>query len=150
MVYCHAWLKQEDLRLEIPGETIVLRGVIKKFVDWCDEIITYLAMLTNFRGNIKQQMFYQLWKVKSYSLIINHFITKNNLYGLVTRRCLHSVPWRSTTLLFFIVTLYTLRYFWLSTQKLHTNLNKIFYIHIKFDELLSQNVKVGGNCSNKS
>ena len=28
--------------------------VIKKFVDWCDEIYTYKAMLTTFVGKIKQ------------------------------------------------------------------------------------------------
>ena len=39
---------------------MLVREVIKKFVDRCDEINTYLAMLTNFLGNIKQQMFYQL------------------------------------------------------------------------------------------
>ena len=33
-------------------------GVIIKFLDWCDEINTYQAMLSNFVGNIKQQMFY--------------------------------------------------------------------------------------------
>ena len=30
-----------------------IRGVIKKFVDWCNEINTYQAMLINFVGNIK-------------------------------------------------------------------------------------------------
>ena len=35
----------------------LLRGVIKKFGDWCDEIKTHLAMLTNFIGDIKQQKF---------------------------------------------------------------------------------------------
>ena len=35
-----------------------IQGVIKKFVDWCDEINTYLAMFANFVGDIKQQMFY--------------------------------------------------------------------------------------------
>ena len=33
-------------------------GAIKKFIDWCDEINTYQAMLSNFVWNIKQQMFY--------------------------------------------------------------------------------------------
>ena len=32
--------------------------VIKNFVDWCDEINASLSMLTDFVGNIKQQMFY--------------------------------------------------------------------------------------------
>ena len=33
-------------------------GVIKKFVDVCDEINTNLAILKNFLGNITQQMFF--------------------------------------------------------------------------------------------
>ena len=103
-----------------------VRGFIKKFVDWCDEINTYEAILTNFVGNIKQQMFYQLWKFNLDTLIINHFIIENNLYGMVTRRSLRWVPWRSTTSLFFNVTLYTLIHFWLGTQKSNTNLNNFF------------------------
>ena len=55
------------------------------------------------------------------TLIINHFIIENNLYGMVTRRSLRWVPWRSTTSLFFNVTLYTL-----------------VFMNIKFDELLSE------------
>ena len=35
-----------------------IRWVIKKFVDWCDEIDTDKPLLTNSVGNIKQQMFY--------------------------------------------------------------------------------------------
>ena len=57
---------------------------------------------------------------------------------MLTRGSLRWVLWRSTTSLFFLVTLYTLIHFWLSTQKLNINLNKIFYINIKFDELLSE------------
>ena len=34
-----------------------LRGVIKKFVDWCDKINTNSAMLTDFVRIIKQQFF---------------------------------------------------------------------------------------------
>ena len=49
---------------------------------------------------MKQQMFYQLWKFKLDTLIINHFIIKYNLYGMVTRRSLRRVPWRSTASLF--------------------------------------------------
>ena len=57
---------------------------------------------------------------------------------MVTRRSLRWVPWRPTMSLFFIVTLYTLRHFWLKAQMSNTILNIIFYINIKFDELLSE------------
>ena len=49
-------------------------------------------MLTDFVGNIKQQMFYQLWKFKLDTLLIYHFIIENNLYGMVTRRSLRDIP----------------------------------------------------------
>ena len=45
-------------------------------------------MLTNFVGDIKQQILYQLGKFKLYTLIINHFINESNLYVMVTRRSL--------------------------------------------------------------
>ena len=117
---------------------IYLRGVIKKFVDWCSEINTYKAMLTDFVGNIKQQMFHQLWKFKLDTLIINHFIIKYILYGIVTRRSLRRVPWRSTTLLLSHVSLYILIHFRSSTQKSNTIFNNLFYMNIKFDKLLSE------------
>ena len=63
--------------------------------DWCDEINTDKAMLSNFVENIKQQMFYQLWKFKLNTVLINHFIIENNLYGIWS-------PWG-----FLNVTLYT-------------------------------------------
>ena len=75
-------------------------------------------MLTNFVEGIKQQMFNQLWKFKLDALLIHHLIIENNLYGMVTRRSLRRVPRRSTTSLFFIGTLYTLRHFWVSTQNM--------------------------------
>ena len=59
-------------------------------------------------------------------MINNHFIVKYNLYGMVTRRSLHWVPWRSTTSLFFNVTLYTLIHFWLSTKKVKYQLKQLF------------------------
>ena len=74
------------------------------------------SKLINFVGNIKQHICYQLWKFKLDTLIIIHFIIENNLYGMLTRRSLRWVPWRSTTSLFFNVTLYTLKHFWLGTQ----------------------------------
>ena len=54
-----------------------------------------------FVGDIKQQMFYQLWNFKLDTLIINHFIIEHNWYGIVTRRSLPGIPRRSTTSLFF-------------------------------------------------
>ena len=65
-----------------------VRGVIKKFVDRCNEIYIYLAMLKKIVGDIKQHMFYQLYKFKLDTLIINHFIIKYIAYGMVTRRIL--------------------------------------------------------------
>ena len=41
-------------------------------------------MHTNFKWNIKQQMFYQLWTFKLHALIINYFSIENNLYLLST------------------------------------------------------------------
>ena len=95
-------------------------------------------MLKDFVGNIKQQKFYQFWKFKLDTLIINHFIIKYILYGMVTRRSLRWVPWRSTTSLFCHVTLYILVHFRSSTQKSNTNFNNLFYMNIKFDKLLSE------------
>ena len=95
-------------------------------------------MLTNIVGNIKQQMFYQLWKLKLDTLIIIHFIIKYILYGMVTRRSLRSVPWRSTTSLFSQVTLHILIHFRSSTQKSNTNFNNLIYINTKFHNLLSE------------
>ena len=85
-------------------------------------------MLTDFVGNIKQQMFYHLWKFKLDTLIINHYIIKYILYGMVTWRSLRRVPWRSTTSFFKKknATLFTLRQFCLSTQKSNTNFNNLF------------------------
>ena len=115
-----------------------IQGVIKKFVDWCSEINTFKAMLTDFVGNKKQQMFYQLWKFKVDMLIIYHFIIKYILYGMVTRRSLRWVPWRSTTSLVSHVTLYFLLHSRSSTQKSNTNFNNLFYMNIKFDKPLSE------------
>ena len=95
-------------------------------------------MLTDFVGNIKQQMFYQLWKFKLDTLIINHFISKYILYGMATRRSLRWFPWRSTTSLFSHVTLYILIHFGSNTQRSKTNFNNLFYINTKFDKLLSE------------
>ena len=88
----------------------------------------------DFLGNIIKQMFYQLWKFEPYTLIIQHFITKINFYGMITLRSLRWVPWRSTTSLFFIVTLYTLRQFWLSTKKsliyMYRHISRAVHVHV--------------------
>ena len=84
-------------------------------------------MLTNYVGDIKQQMFYKFWKFKLDTLIINHFIIEYNLYDMVTPRSLRWVLWRSTSL-FLNVTLYTLIHLWLGIQKSYTNLYyELFY-----------------------
>ena len=112
-----------------------IRGVIKKFVDWCDEINNYKAMLTNFEGHIKQQKFYQLWKFQLYTLLNNHFIIENNLYGMVTRRSLRDVAQRHCfSMLLSIILWYTFaRYRIVKYQ-----LKQSFFKNIKFDELLSE------------
>ena len=87
---------------------------------------------------MKQQMFYQLWKCKLDTLLLIILSSKTIIwYGHPAQS-----PWRSTTSLFFNVTLYTLLHFWLSTQKSNTNLNDLFYMNIKFDKLLSEIVNV--------
>ena len=70
-------------------------------------------------------------------MIINHYNIYNS-FGIVTRRSLRWVPWRSTSQLFFNVTLYTLIHFWLGTQKSNTNLIHLFFMNIEYDELLSE------------
>ena len=70
--------------------------------------------------------------------MINNFIIENNLYGMVTRRSLRWVQWRSTTFMFFNGTLYILMHFWQGTQKSNTSLTIFFFMNIKFDEMLSE------------
>ena len=43
---------------------------------------------------------------------------------------------------FFNVTLYTLIHLWLGIQKSYTNLNNLFFMNIKFNELFSEIGKV--------
>ena len=74
-------------------------------------------MLSNFLGDIKQQMFLKLWKFKPNTFMINYFIIKYKLHGMVTQSSNRWVPLRFTTSLFFNVTLCTLKHFWLGTQK---------------------------------
>ena len=61
------------------------------------------------------------------TLIINHFIIENNLYGMVTRHSFRWVPWRSKTSLSFSFTLYTFILFLLGIQKSNTNLTISFF-----------------------
>ena len=70
-------------------------------------------------------------------LLINHFIIKYKLQGMVTRRSRRWVPLRSTTSLFFNVTLCSLIHFWLGTQKSISALT-IFSININFDKVISE------------
>mgnify|MGYP003691570199 CR=1 FL=1 len=60
--------------------------------------------------------------------MIDHFIMKYKLHGMVTRRTRRWLPLRSITSLFFNFTLYTSIHFWLGTKKLNTDLNNIFYM----------------------
>ena len=78
-------------------------------------------------------------------MIINHYNIYNS-FGIVTRRSLRWVPWRSTSQLFFNVTLYTLIHFWLGTQKSNTNLIHLFFMNIEYDEMLSE---IGNVLQNK-
>ena len=68
-------------------------------------IFIKICLQINFVGNIKQ-LFYQLWKFKLHTLIIDHFVIKYILYSMVTRRSLRWYPWRTTTSLFFHVNLW--------------------------------------------
>ena len=68
-------------------------------------------------------MFYWLWKCKSNTLINNHFITKYNVHGMVTRHSRRIVPWYSTTSQFFNVTFYTLLHFGYRYKEVNATLN---------------------------
>ena len=70
--------------------------------------------------------------------MINHFIIKYKLNGVVIQRSRILVSWRCTSSLFLVVHLYTLINVWLVTQKSNSNLINIFYISVEFDELQSE------------
>ena len=97
---------------------LFLRGVIKKFVHWCHEINTYQVMLTNFAGNIKQHLFYQKWKVKVDTLIINHFIIIIHFiwYGQPAQSTMSSVPFHK------VIVFPCYSHFGPSKQKSYTNI----------------------------
>ena len=84
-------------------------------------------MITNFVGDIKQQMFYQLWKFKLDTLINNYFIIKKIVYGIVTVK-LHNVIIFPCYFLYFNTLLagYT---------EVKYQLKSSFFMNIKFDEL---------------
>ena len=64
-------------------------------------------MPTKFVEGIKQQMFYQLYKFKLDTLLINNFIIDYNLYGMVTRRSLRDVPQRHCFAMLLSILYYT-------------------------------------------
>ena len=94
-------------------------------------------LLTDFVGSIIQKMFYLLWKIKSNTLmILNNFYPKI----MVWPRSLGASPLSSMTfhdvIVFQCYSLYfnalLSRYTWVKYK-----LNNLFYMSIKFDELLS-------------
>ena len=74
-----------------------IRGVMKKFVEWWGKINTFYAMLTKLMKNMKKKKIYKWWKLRSKTLIMNHFI----INGMVTRRSRNWVPWSFIMSLFF-------------------------------------------------
>ena len=73
---------------------------LRRLVRWYLYLLSYAY---NFCKENKTTMFYWLWKLKSNTLINNHFIIKYKVYGMVTRRNRRLIPWYSTTSLFFDV-----------------------------------------------
>ena len=69
---------------------------MKKFVEWWGKINTFYAMLTKLMKNMKKKI-YKWWKLRSKTLIMNHFI----INGMVTRRSRNWVPWSFIMSLFF-------------------------------------------------
>ena len=103
------------------------------FVDWCNEINTYLSYVYKFLGNIKQHLFYHLWKFKVDMLIINH-LSSNTFYKVwsplsyVTFHNLIVFP----CYYIFHVTLYTSIHFGPSTQNSNTNIINSFMHEYQF------------------
>ena len=89
---------------------------VRRLVRWK---LYLLSFAYNFcREKKPKKCFFWLWQFKSNTLINNHFIIKYFKNGMVTLRSRRSVPWYSTTTLFFKVTFHTLIHFWLGTQTL--------------------------------
>ena len=56
----------------------------QKFVNWCDEINNYKALLTTFVGNIKhKKVLFFMWKFKPSTLIINSLRNKSYILWLI-------------------------------------------------------------------
>ena len=101
-----------------------VRGVIKKFVEWCNEINTYEAMLTNFVGNINNRCFNSCenWSQLRWILIILSSNTNCMVWspGAVAVE-FRDVPQRHCFSMLLSLLYITL---WLGTQKSNTILIK--------------------------
>ena len=106
---------------------------VRRLMQWNQYFLSYAY---RFCREYKKQLFYQLWKFKLDTLIINHFIIKYILYGHPAQSPLSSVTFHNVIV--FHVSLYVLIHFWTSTQKSNTNFNNLFYMNIKFDKLLNE------------
>ena len=91
-------------------------------------------MLKDFVGNIKQQMFYQLWKFKLDTMMINHSIYMVWSPGAVSVE-FRDVPQRHCFSMLLSTFLYTLG----QVHKVKYQLTIFFFfMNIKFNELLSK------------
>ena len=77
--------------LFLDAKILFTRGYqkVRRLMQWNQYFLSYAY---RFVGNLKQQMFYQLWKYKLETLIINHFIIKY-IY-MVWSPCAVSVEYR--------------------------------------------------------
>ena len=73
---------------------------VRRLMQWNQFL---LSDAYKFCREYKTTNFYQMWKNKLNTLIINKFIIKYILYGMVTRPSLRWDPWRFTASLFFYV-----------------------------------------------
>ena len=76
---------------------------VRRLMQWNQYFLSYA---NRFYREYKTTNVLLVVKVYVRYVLINHFIIKYILYGMVTRRSLFWVPWRSTTSLIFHVTLY--------------------------------------------
>ena len=77
---------------------------VRRLMQWNQFL---LSDAYKFCSEYRPTNFYQLWKNKLNTLIINNFIIKYILYGMVTRRSLRWDPWRFTASLFsYVYSLY--------------------------------------------
>ena len=89
-------------------------------MQWNQYLLSYAV------ENIKQKMFYQLWKLDKNTLIINHFIIKYILHGMVTRSIQRGVPGLFHSVIFLNVNLYTLIHF-LARYKVKYQLKQSYF-----------------------